>query len=471
MRKIDRFKIKGLFGNRDVEISPKENSMILVGPNGIGKSSVINIFYFFISRQWSRLMEYRFDEIIIEIGGTEIHALRSDITGLSELNRLSNTQPFTSRVKNMMARLSSHNLLDEFIASPKLTLAERKKFSDILSMPVPEVGEFHRYIWRLLDVDGGDLFKTPRLSLEKALAEAFPSRTLYLPTYRRIEKDLREIFPDFEDKYRNQNALGTMLTAGRSSTHYIDLVSFGMEDVKRNFLRKTQEMRDYSLELYNNLSGLYLRDVIRGVADKFTSKQIDSLTDEDISGILGRVNEKTLPNEDKELLRKKVKDIQGKKKSDIDVHDRFLAHYFNRLVSTNTEITSKEKDIASFVEVCNAYLNPRKTMIYDEIAFKIEILDERGRDIDLSLLSSGEKQVVSLFSHLYLDDAVGQVVVIDEPELSLSVPWQQRFLTDILASEKCSFIVAVTHSPFIYQNNLKSSAFDLRRKTTIYNDK
>lgn len=470
MDRIKKFKVVGLFGNRDVEILPRGNSMILVGPNGIGKSSVINIFYFFISRQWSRLMEYKFDEIVIAVDDTEIHAHRSDITGLSELNRLSNTQSLSPQVRNIISRLSTQNLLDEFVASSRLSLASRKKFSDALVMPVEEVTEFHRYLWRRLEAEDVDLFKKPRLSLERALAEAFPSRTLYLPTYRRIEKDLREIFPDFEERYRSHTAPGSMLTAGRSSTHYIDLVSFGMEDVKRNFSKKTQEMRDYSLELYNNLSGLYLRDVIRGVADKFTSRQIDSLTDDDISDILGRVNEKTLPNEDKELLRKKVKDIQGKKKADIDVHDRFLAHYFNRLVSTNSEITARERDIASFVDVCNAYLNPRKRMVYDEIAFKIQILDERGGDIDLSLLSSGEKQVVSLFSHLYLDDAVGQVVVIDEPELSLSVPWQQRFLTDILASEKCSFIVAVTHSPFIYQNDLKPSAFDLRRKTKIYKD-
>ena len=85
--------------------------------------------------------------------------------------------------------------------------------------------------------------------------------------------------------------------------------------------------------------------------------------------------------------------------------------------------------------------------------------------IDLSMLSSGEKQVFSLFLHLYLDNAKDQTVIIDEPELSLSVPWQKRFLTDILDSAPCSFIMAVTHSPFIYQNRLKDTAVDLRQKT------
>ncbi len=52
-------------------------------------------------------------------------------------------------------------------------------------------------------------------------------------------------------------------------------------------------------------------------------------------------------------------------------------------------------------------------------------------------------------------------VLIDEPELSLSVPWQRRFLADIRNSEFCSGLVAVTHSPFIYDNDLRRFAHGL----------
>lgn len=443
--------------------------MILVGPNGIGKSSVINIVYFFITRQWSRLLEYKFSEIIIRVDGTDIQAVRSDISGLSSLKKIISGKTAGSRVSLMLERLSELNLLEDFASKERLTTSDRARFSSILSIPADEVHHFHRFALRRLLSDDADapLFMRPRVNLESMLKEAFPCRTIYLPTYRRIEKDLGEIFPDFEERYRSHISSDLSTTTGRSSSHYIDLVSFGMEDVKQNFVKKTQEMRDYSLAQYNNLSGLYLRDVIRGKADQFTSKQINDLKDEDINSILDRVTEETLPSGDKNLLREKIKALQGKKKSEIDNHDKFLAHYFNRLVTTNADINNKEKDIASFVNVCNAYLKPSKRMIYDEIAFKIQVLDDRNNELDLSVLSSGEKQVVSLFSHLYLDDTTGQIVVIDEPELSLSVPWQKRFLTDIFDSKKCSFIFAVTHSPFIYQNELRSGALDLRRHTRI----
>jgi predicted ATPase len=136
-------------------------------------------------------------------------------------------------------------------------------------------------------------------------------------------------------------------------------------------------------------------------------------------------------------------------------------------MSVSADISAQEAEIIAFVNVCNAYLNPGKELVYDDTKFTVEIYDNRGRPIDLSMLSSGEKQVVSLFSHLYLDDTKDQIVIIDEPELSLSVPWQKKFLTDILKSTRCGFIFSVTHSPFIYQNELRASAVDLRLKTSI----
>jgi hypothetical protein len=48
-------------------------------------------------------------------------------------------------------------------------------------------------------------------------------------------------------------------------------------------------------------------------------------------------------------------------------------------------------------------------------------MEEEGT-LAMRTLSSGEKQIVSLFSHLYLSGQQLFFVIIDEPELSLSVP-------------------------------------------------
>jgi hypothetical protein len=42
--------------------------------------------------------------------------------------------------------------------------------------------------------------------------------------------------------------------------------------------------------------------------------------------------------------------------------------------------------------------------------------------------------------------------------MSLSVPWQKRYLLDIVNGISCAGLVAVTHSPFVFDNELKPFA-------------
>lgn len=467
MQRPTKFEIKGLFGDRDITLPIDGNALILVGPNGIGKSSVTNIFYFFVSRQWSRLSDYDFSEVAIWFGKEEIRAARADITGLSQLDKVVAQFPPASRISVYLEKLRTEGLLEDFISSKRLSPRSREVFADALAVPSEEIRSLQFSIMRRISsFEEGDIFAAPRVQVERQLIEKLPGRSLYLPTYRRIEKDLKEIFPDLEERLRSSARTGSPFAITRSSKHYVDLVSFGMEDVRSNIDTKSRFLRDYSLAQFNDLSGLYLRDVIKGTADQYSPSQIAGLSEDGLAVILGRVSEQVLSEEDKSLLREKILDMKGKKKNQMEVNDLYLAHYFSRLMSASADISAQEIDIAAFVDVCNRYLQPEKRMVYDDTKFTVEIIDDRDRKIDLSMLSSGEKQVVSLFSHLYLDNIEDQIVIIDEPELSLSVPWQKRFLTDILDSDRCNFILSVTHSPFIYQNRLKGFAVDLRRRTS-----
>ena len=53
------------------------------------------------------------------------------------------------------------------------------------------------------------------------------------------------------------------------------------------------------------------------------------------------------------------------------------------------------------------------------------------------------------------------MILFDEPELSLSMRWQKRLLPDIVNSGRCVFLLAATHSPFIFENNLREYAVAL----------
>ena len=97
-----------------------------------------------------------------------------------------------------------------------------------------------------------------------------------------------------------------------------------------------------------------------------------------------------------------------------------------------------------------------------------DIYEGERKTIQLTQLSSGEKQIVSLFSKLYLESDEPSIVIIDEPELSLSIQWQQMLLPDIMRTNNCELLLTVTHSPFVFSNEFDLDAKEIRNYITMY---
>ena len=68
--------------------------------------------------------------------------------------------------------------------------------------------------------------------------------------------------------------------------------------------------------------------------------------------------------------------------------------------------------------------------------------------------------MISLFAKLFLYPK-DKIVLIDEPELSLSLEWQRHILVDVVNARQCRQIVAITHSPFVFDNSLEPFARSL----------
>ena len=78
-------------------------------------------------------------------------------------------------------------------------------------------------------------------------------------------------------------------------------------------------------------------------------------------------------------------------------------------------------------------------------------VSETGDTLELDNLSSGEQHELVLHYDLLFRVPSNTVVLIDEPELSLHVAWQKRFLSDLVEIVQLSEFDALiaTHSPFI----------------------
>ena len=81
----------------------------------------------------------------------------------------------------------------------------------------------------------------------------------------------------------------------------------------------------------------------------------------------------------------------------------------------------------------------------------------KGAKIQESIfnLSSGEKQLIILIACLSLLEEAkrSHIYIVDEPEVSLHITWQEKFIDALLeASPNTQFILA-THSPSIIARN------------------
>ena len=141
---------------------------------------------------------------------------------------------------------------------------------------------------------------------------------------------------------------------------------------------------------------------------------------------------------------------------------QYLLDLIYELINSYNQLKIFDEKIISFKDTCNKYFND-KEFIYSQsdISLKLFSTDSKN-EIELSMLSSGEKQIVSLFSKLYLEERSEKcILLIDEPELSISMRWQKMLLPDIVRSGNCKLLLTVTHSPFIFDNEFDECAKDM----------
>ncbi|MFO0958918.1 MAG: AAA family ATPase [Isosphaeraceae bacterium] len=458
---LTKFAIHNLHGDRNISLAIDKNSIIMVGVNGLGKTTIVNLLYLTLSRQWDRATEYNFSAIEFELNG-ESHVL----TRKANDSRKSRLAYVIKTFSKQLSRPAFELIVKEpdfhrIIESGYYDDKDLYRLSVRTGVPL---GIFRR-MFRTIASNKNTFEDTAREKADDALKACLQNhQILYLPTYRRIEKDFQLIFPELEEDIQRYNQR-RLIESREGGKGHIELVEFGMEDVENTFHRIGKELSENARTQVTNLAGSYLRDVIRGDGDTYNPDSFKKLEEPLISKILNRVELGILSEEDKILLQKVIHKIKYAPDNELDEKDKYVAHYFSKLISVHDALTTKELLANSFTRVCNKYLSGKKLM-YNEKTYEISVATESGRPLLLRNLSSGEKQIVSLFSHLYLQREGDLLVLIDEPELSLSVEWQKSLLPDIIATGRCQFLAAVTHSPFIFDNDLDGNVVDIAECVT-----
>ncbi len=84
------------------------------------------------------------------------------------------------------------------------------------------------------------------------------------------------------------------------------------------------------------------------------------------------------------------------------------------------------------------------------------IFKKDKREIPITELSSGEKQLLILLIETLVQRNKYFIFIADEPELSLHIEWQSKILNSIKKLNKNTQIIVATHSPEIAASRKKS---------------
>ena len=109
-----------------------------------------------------------------------------------------------------------------------------------------------------------------------------------------------------------------------------------------------------------------------------------------------------------------------------------------------SELTKSKKQFQDLVDELFAATGKTIVRESNEIAF-----NQYGEVLQPYMLSSGEKQILVIMLTALVQENRPSVMLMDEPEISLHIEWQQRLITLVRTLNPNTQIILCTHSPAI----------------------
>lgn len=440
--KLKLFEITNLFNQFNVSLPLDEKVNIFLGENGMGKTTILNCLYYVLSGNVEKLNNIIFDSISLTfVDGEKFSIAHNDIS--SYVGDYMYGNPPYRRRKVQFESLFTTKELENIskLFREGANEEEIKKYyfrvSDVFGMP-PSMArrELERYIVQQFQKNvttKADFNKV--ITFKKNVSEKINEEILYFPTYRRIEEDMSNLGIDIEkDRVKSR------------------LIQFGMTDVEKNIETLLQTIKSVAITGFAKMTGVLLKQYLNGELSDFENYKIEQ---NKLVIALARIGDQ-IEERDKQRI------IELVNNSDIyNSENRYLLNLIKNLIDSYERQNMYDDRVKTFCSICNNYLNGKK-YIYDETNVELGIYKEKAKKpISIQNLSSGEKQIISVFSKLYIENIENCIILFDEPELSLSIKWQNMFLPDVVNSGKCSTLIAVTHSPFIFDNEFDDLAKDM----------
>ena len=419
MNYIDSVDILGFWGNKNVHINFHEDVNFLIGANGSGKTTIINLISAVLRADISVLYSEKFKKIVI---------------GLKAIGA------------NRKPQIEVSKVVDSEMGNFKLEFVIKGKASDQGASYVVEGPDENR-IYNEYILPKHSRFREDGQRLGQIIAELVEVNWLSIHRTNISSERLfhhQEVIESPIDQKMDE--------ISQSFSNYFSLLSSKAEAESKSF----QENVFLSL-----LDQSHDTERVFQEANADTFNKVDAIGVLEDFGISKSKATKSV-NSHYSRIKKANERMHEENAREFNLADAFTLSDTLRII----EMVQKWKDLQSKI---SAIFLPRN--IFEDIINKLfsgkEIhFDARntpkvhlrsGDKVDISVLSSGEKQLFILLGEALLQEERPVVFISDEPELSLHVDWQSSLFSNVRKLNSSCQVISATHSPDIvgrFQKNI-----------------
>lgn len=424
----------GLFGRFDHNLyfPPDRDISIITAPNGYGKTVLLQIIDSIFSKRFGLFLRIAFEEIEIRFESGRSIRLFKDIADLFNENQSDRPAAFHLTTVGFGADGTSFSFSNELL-SPHLRSLERnlpidqiatdrwhdyslersfttyeiiERYADQLPQSVLKTVKLPEWLQNALDSVDTHLVETQRLLYLEEPEERRPrarrDRATPPPVVERDANDLAQHIGRLLQQYANESQKLDQTFPKRILAFHSDPVSSEVE--------------------------------IRESLQELTQKQDDLMS---VGLLRSTASEPIQPSDifQQDSIRRILSIYVGDTRQKLGIFDNTYAK------------------IRLFKQILDEHFS-FKTIVIDPDKGISAIDDDTGEPIPLSGLSSGEQHELVLIYELLFKVEEGALILVDEPELSLHVTWQKRFISDLKKIQELRKIkvVIATHSPQIINN-------------------
>jgi predicted ATPase len=137
---------------------------------------------------------------------------------------------------------------------------------------------------------------------------------------------------------------------------------------------------------------------------------------------------------------------------------QLLSHVEELVNKFNEESAAVFREINEYVSLLGSFFSDSgKTISFKEDG-SLSVMLSSQKPADVYYLSSGERQIFVLITTLMFGDPEhgSNILIIDEPELSLHLKWQDMFVGALIKADPNIQLILATHSPSIIGDRVES---------------